>query len=135
MTALHALSSALSSSLNDDPPSDPSDDFQFESEYVKSLLKQRTPSPIIPRGSISSTSTSMSRNTSAMNKENIPDRWRTPVTMGPSVGRSVLANRDINSFIRSQSMNDTPSLKQTPAVLSSSYFPLPHPRNGCRERC
>lgn len=116
MTALHAISSALSS-LNDDPPSDPSDDFQFESEYVKSLLKQRTPSPIIPRGTISS---SVLRK-STMDKENIPDRWRTPVTMGPSVGRSVLANRDINSFTRSQSMNDTPSLKQTtPAVQSSS---------------
>src|SRR5579859_4472165 len=118
MTALHAISSALMSSLSDDPPSDPSDDFQFESEYVKSLLKQRTPSPIIPRGTVPSLSTLRKGD---MGKENIPDRWRTPVTMGPSVGRSVLANRDINSFTRSQSMNETPSLKQTtPAVLSSS---------------
>jgi len=122
MTALHALSSALLS-LNDDPPSDPSDDFQFESEYVKSLLKQRTPSPIIPRGSVSSTTSTSAARNNRMNKENIPDRWKTPVTMGPSVGRSVLANRDINSFTRSQSMNETPSLKQTPAVLSSSYSP------------
>jgi hypothetical protein len=61
------------------------------------------------------------------------------VTMGPSVGRSVLANRDINSFIRSQCMNDTPSLKQTPSVLSSSYFPflvpLPLYSEVCRGRC
>ncbi len=57
-----------------------------------------------------------------MNKENVlVDRWRTPVTMGASMGRSVLANRDINSFMRSQSMDDTPGIKQaTPAVTSSS---------------
>jgi hypothetical protein len=121
MTALHALSARMSL---EDPASDPSDDFQFESEYVKSLLKQRTPSPIHHRSSASTNSASLVRDNN-MNKENGPvDRWRTPVTMGPSMGRSVLANRDMNSFVRSQSMNDTPGIKQTtPAVMSSSYEP------------
>src|SRR5438552_2631245 len=118
MTALQALASRLSL----DDPSDPSDDFQFESEYVKSLLRQRTPSPIHHRHTASTNSTSVVRDNN-MNKENVlGDRWRTPVTMGASMGRSVLANRDINSFMRSQSMDDTPGIKQaTPAVMSSSY--------------
>lgn len=110
MTALQGLSAALA--MHNDPPSPPSDDFEFESEYVKSLLKQRTPSPIVVKP------------TSDVNgihgKENL-DRWRTPVTIGAHTGRSVLAQRDMNSaFTRSASVlgmagDNTPGLK-----LSSS---------------
>jgi hypothetical protein len=95
MTALQAISSALLSLHDDDPPSD---DFQFESEYVKSLLKQqRTPSPITHNSKISSQQMS--------GKENF-DRWRTPVTIGAAAGRTVLGQRDMN--IKNE---NTPSVK------------------------
>ena len=115
MTALRSLSSALG--MHEDPPSPPSDDFQFESEYVKSLLKQRTPSPITNYNSSSNIGTT------TRGKENI-ERWRTPVTIGAASGRTALAQRDMNSGLtRSQSVmgmaskgEDTPGVK-----MSSSY--------------
>src|ERR1700733_3500444 len=110
MTALRALSSALS--LHEDPPSPPSDDFQFESEYVKSLLKERTPSPITnPHASL--------RHNPSRDKEN-PSRWRTPVTLGSSAGRTALAQRDMNSLTRSQSVVGITG-EDTPVVKFSSY--------------
>ena len=113
MTALHALSTALS--LHDEPPSPPSDEFEFESEYVRSLLKQRTPSPIIPKpanGSISTTGSG---------KENL-DRWKTPITIGASAGRTVLAQRDMNSAL-TRSASVIGFAENTPAVkLTSSYL-------------
>jgi hypothetical protein len=113
MTALHRLS-ASALAIHNDPPSPPSDDFEFESEYVKSLLKQRTPSPIVakPGGDANG----------IHGKENL-DRWRTPVTIGAHAGRSVLGQRDMNStFNRSASVmsftgDNTPGIK-----LSSSYI-------------
>lgn len=114
MTALHAISSALLS-IHDDPPSPPSDDFQFESEYVKSLLKQRTPSPIVVKPSV----TNMSQETG---KENL-DRWKTPVTIGHYSGRAVLAQRDMNSGISRSASVIGVTGEQSPALkLSSSYF-------------
>ena len=104
MTALQAISSALLSLHDDDPPSD---EFQFESEYVKSLLKQQnTPSPIIRKNYPNNIPTQMSE------KENF-DRWRTPVTIGAQAGRTILGQRDMNSKI----------IENTPAVKSYS----PHP--------
>jgi hypothetical protein len=83
MTALQAISSALLS-LHDDGDETPSDEFHFESEYVKSLLRQRTPSPIVQK--------------SVADKENVVERWRTPsTTIGASAGRTVLGARDMNS--------------------------------------
>lgn len=109
MTALQTLQSALS--IHDDPPSD---EFEFESEYVKSLLRQRTPSPAIHKGTQSYTG-----------KENI-ERWKTPVTLGAASGRTILGQRDVNSsgFNRSASVIGIPGEShETPAVkLSSSYF-------------
>ena len=112
MTALQALSSALAT--RDDPPSPPSDEFQFESEYVKRLLSRRTPSPIVQKHA------NMSNEIAG--KENV-DRWKTPVTIGAAVGRTILGQRDVNSgFVRSASVmaithkTDTPDIK-----LSSSY--------------
>jgi hypothetical protein len=103
MTALQAISSALLSLQDDDPPSD---EFQFESEYVKSLLKQKTPSPIIHKNYPNNIATQMS------GKENL-DRWRTPVTIGAQAGRTILGQRDMNSKI----------IENTPVVKSYS----PHP--------
>src|SRR5271156_391395 len=115
MTALQALASALAT--RDDPPSPPSDEFQFESEYVKRLLNQRTPSPIIQKH--------VNLPNDIAGKENL-DRWKTPVTIGAAVGRTILGQRDINSgFARSASVmaithkTDTPDIK-----LSSSYDSL-----------
>jgi len=114
MTALQALSSALS--MPDDPPSD---EFEFESEYVKSLLRQRTPSPIILKQNINAHSYT--------GKENI-ERWKTPVTLGASAGRTILGHRDVNSgFARSASVlgitgENNHHQHETPGVkLSSSY--------------
>jgi len=115
MTALHALSAALS--LHDDPPSPPSDEFQFESEYVKSLLRERTPSPIVHKpATIGNTARD------AGGKENL-DRWKTPVTTGASTGRTVLGQRDLNSaFNRSTGAMGFTGDTNTPAIkLSSSY--------------
>jgi len=104
MTALQAISSRLLSIHDDDPPSPPSSDFQFESDYVKSLLKERrTPSPIIVKPS-SYTTTST---TSSIGKENL-DRWKTPVTIGAHAGRQVLGQRDLNSRVIAES---TPGVK------------------------
>lgn len=114
MTALQALHSALS--MSDDPPSD---EFEFESEYVKSLLRQRTPSPVIVKQS--------SVSQSYRGKENL-DRWKTPVTIGGSAGRTILGQRDVNSsFNRSASVlgiTGENNNHETPAIkLSSSYIP------------
>jgi hypothetical protein len=107
MTALQALSSALLSLHNNDPPSPPSsDEFQFESEYVKSLLKQRTPSPIVIKPSIANTNQPL-----LQEKENIDQRWKTPVTLGPQVGRTILAQRDLNRTSISGIGENTPAVK------------------------
>ena len=114
MTALHAISSALLSMHDDDPPSD---DFQFESEYVKSLLKQRrTPSPIIYKPHHQQQQQQQHENMSG--KENIGERWRSPVTIGVTSGRTVLAQRDMNIKTSGGSgiTEDTPVVKPT-------YFP------------
>jgi hypothetical protein len=100
MTALQAISSALLALQDDDTPSD---EFQFESEYVKSLLKQKTPSPIIHNYSSNIPS-------QISGKENL-DRWRTPVTIGAQAGRTILGQRDMNSKI----------IENTSAVKSYSY--------------
>jgi hypothetical protein len=112
MTALSTLSSALA--MHDDTPSD---EFEFESEYVKALLKQtRTPSPVVAKATI----------TDYRGKENL-DRWRTPVSLGVSSGRSILAQRDANvGFSRSASVmginGENENKENTSAVkLSSSY--------------
>ena len=98
MTALQAISSALLSLHDDDSPSD---EFQFESEYVKSLLKQqKTPSPITYKDYPNNTATQIS------GKENL-DRWRTPVTIGAHAGRTILGQRDMNSKI----IENTPAIK------------------------
>jgi len=132
MTALQALSSALLSlHEDDDPPSPPSDEFQFESEYMKSLLKQqRTPSPIIHKPLAPHPTTATTKTASAYphmsGKENL-DRYRTPVTMGAQAGRTVLGARDVNSgFNRSVSAMSFTSVeeKNTPGWKSSSYHPL-----------
>ena len=104
-------------SLHDDSPSSPSDEFQFESEYVRSLLKQRTPSPAIVKPALNSAAT-----TTAKGKENF-DRWKTPVTIGAHVGRSVLAERDMNSgFGRSASvMGSTEEATPGAVKFTSSY--------------
>ena len=107
MTALQKITSAL---LTDDPPSD---DFEFESEYVRSLLRQqRTPSPIVLKNG--------NNYDAVTGKENI-DRWRTPVTVGANVGRTILGQRDVNSgLVRSATITEN-----TPAVtLTSSYVTL-----------
>lgn len=101
MAALQAISSALLSLHDDDSRSD---EFQFESEYVKSLLKQqKTPSPIPHKDYPNNTATQFS------GKENL-DRWRTPVTVGAQAGRTILGQRDMNSKI----------IENTPAVKSYS---------------
>lgn len=110
MTALQAIS-ALLSLHDDDPPS--SDDFQFESEYVKSLLKQqRTPSPITH--SNTHKPHQEQQNNMFPGKENNlgGERWRTPVTIGAASGRTALAQRDMN--IKSGGVTeDTPVVKPT----------------------
>ena len=107
MTALQAISNALLS-LHDDGDETPSDEFHFESEYVKSLLRnKRTPSPITYKPSSTTTTA---------DKENaLVDRWRTPVTIGAAAGRTVLGARDLNS--RNE---NTPAVKP-----ASSYSPPP----------
>ena len=121
MTALQALSSALLSlHEDDDPPSPPSDEFQFESEYMKSLLKQqRTPSPIIHKPHLPTASSTYAH---MSGKENL-ERYRTPVTLGAQAGRTVLGQRDVNSgFNRSVSAMSFTSVeeKNTPGWKSSS---------------
>jgi len=105
MTALQAISNALLS-LHEDGDETPSDEFHFESEYVKSLLRnKRTPSPITFKPSSTTTTA---------DKENaLVDRWRTPVTIGATAGRTILGARDLNS--RNE---NTPGVK-----LASSYRP------------
>src|SRR5271170_5235661 len=134
MTALQALSSALLSLHEDDPPSPPSDEFQFESEYMKSLLKQqRTPSPIIHKPTHPPPTTTTTGHPQMSGKENL-ERYRTPVTLGAHAGRTVLGARDVNSgFNRSVSAMSFTSVeeKNTPGWKSSSYIlPPPHPRFG-----
>jgi hypothetical protein len=114
MTALHAISSALLSMHDDDPLSD---DFQFESEYVKSLLKQqRTPSPIIYKPHLQQQQQPQHQNMSE--KENIGERWRTPVTVGATSGRTILAQRDMNI----KTGGDGGITEDTP-VVKPTYFP------------
>src|SRR5579859_366316 len=121
MTALHAISNSISSRNADSIPPSPSSsgEFQFESEYVKSLLKERTPSPAHARIEI-------------QGKENL-NRWKTPVnassSLGVSAGRTILGMKEVNSFARSASVMGITGEGQlgqhtTPAVkLSSSYVP------------
>jgi hypothetical protein len=87
----------------------PASDFEFQSEYVKSLLRQRnTPDHV------------------ASGKENVDVRWKTPATMGTRMGRSVLGERDGNVQLgRSVSVghfeDDTPAPKVETGKLSSRY--------------
>src|SRR5271154_5604042 len=133
MTALQALSSALLSLHEDDPPSPPSDEFHFESEYMKSLLKQqRTPSPIIHKPTHPPTTTTTTTYPQMSGKENL-ERYRTPVTLGAQAGRTVLGARDVNSgFNRSVSAMSFTSVdeKSTPGWKSSSYALPPSPQHS-----
>jgi hypothetical protein len=129
-TALQSSAAAAGLSMhNDDDPLSSDDFFEFESDYVKSLLRQHQHR--IPASPLTQKPPSAARYPHA-DKENI-ERAKTPQTAGTALARTVLGHRDLNSastsLSRSASVIGVPgetSGHATPALkLSSSYPRLP----------